>query len=384
MGNNEQLYAEARIVLPGGNTRTTLFVPPSAPYAAYGFGSRVVDEDGHETIDCNNNYTALIHGHKFEPALEAARTAMDNGTAFGLPTRGEIQLAQELTVRLPQLDQWRFCNSGTEAVMQALRIARASTGRDLIIRFTGSYHGTSDAVTDPSAPGIPDSITESVISLPVGDTEAFERAIEEHSPRLAAVLVDLMPNRAGLQPLQESFVKLLRQRTRDTGALLIVDEVITFRISSSGMQGLFGIQPDLTTLGKLIGGGFPVGAVGGTENVMAVTDPTRDCAVSWGGTFSANPITMAAGLATLAALDDRTINELNRKGDNLRKMLADAGIAHSGAGSLTRIFTDDIRTAWWNAYRGGVLMGTNGLLALSTTMTDDDIAMIADRLAANV
>lgn len=381
MAKNQELYAEARRVLPGGNTRATLFLPPSAPYAACGEGSRLVDEDGHETIDCNNNYTALIHGHRYTPVIEAARCALEKGTAFGLPTRSEIILAQELKVRLPLIDQWRFCNSGTEAVMQAMRIARAATGRDLIVRFTGSYHGTSDSVVDPASLGIPASISDSVISIPVGDEIAFEEMFQGNAPRLAAVLVDFMPNRVGLQPLDYSFVKLLRQRTKEAGALLIADEVITFRMGYGGMQTLLDVQPDLTTLGKMIGGGFPVGAVGGTEEVMAVTDLTKQGGVSLGGTFSANPVSMEAGLAALTAFGEQSILELNRKGEMLREMLHEAGIRNSGAGSLTRIFPNDMNTAWWTAYRAGVLMGTNGLIALSTAMDDGDISLIYERLA---
>lgn len=380
MSINEQLFAQARKILPGGNTRTTLFVPPAAPYAAHGTGSRVVDEDGYETIDCNNNYTALIHGHCFRPTMDAATAAISRGTAFGLPTRYEIELAEVLTDRLPGAEQWRFCNSGTEAIMQALRIARAATNRDLVIRFANSYHGTSDAVVDPSAPGVPESVSKSVITIPVGDAEAFEAALAQYSSRLAAVLVDLMPNRAGLHPLEPAFVQQLRRRTQDVGALMIIDEVITFRTRYSGMQSLYGVAPDLTTVGKIIGGGFPVGAVGGTSNVMEVADPRRTGHVAWGGTFSANPVSMAAGRAALQAFEGTAIDELNRKGDRLRDVLGQSGFHYSGAGSLTRIFPKDMTSFWWKAYTAGIILGTNGLLALSTAMTDEDITLIGERL----
>lgn len=380
-GDNQRLFDHAQKVLPGGNTRTTLFVPPSAPYAVDGTGARVRDADGHVTIDCNNNYTVLVHGHRPQQVLDAVRQTMDWGISFGIPTSLEITMAETLTGRFPHINQWRFGNSGTEAVMQAIRIARAATGRDVIVRFTGAYHGTSDAVVDPAAPGIPRNITDVVIEVPVGDAEAFEKTMAEHGCRVAAVLVDLMPNRAGLEPATVEFASLLRQRTREHGALLIVDEVISFRMEVGGLQQRYGIVPDLTTLGKVIGGGFPVGAVGGTREVMEITDPRRNGHMVWGGTFSANPITLAAGLATLEAYDAQAVAALNAKGDRLRENLNAAGLRMTGSGSLMKIWPPkDLQAAWWDAYHAGVQIGTSGLLALSTVMTDADVDEVGDRL----
>lgn len=377
---NDDLYEAARQVLPGGNTRSTLYVPPSPPYAVRGFGCRVVDADGHEVIDANNNYTSLIHGHGFAPVTEAVLATLPDGTAFGLPTRHEVELAGVLAQRVPAGQRWRFSNSGTEAVMQALRIARAATGRSKIIRFAGSYHGTTDAVVDTSAPGVPDEIGDVVIVVPVGDAEAFEAAMDQHGEQVAAVLVDLMPNRAGLTPLQPAFVELLRARASAAGALLIIDEIITFRLAAGGMHSTYDVQPDLVTLGKIIGGGFPVGAVGGSADVMAVIDPTDPSPVSWGGTFSANPITMRAGIAALQHYGAAEVDRLNAAGDRLRERLTDAGVRAAGRGSLIRVFADDSAGLWWSAYREGVLLGTNGLLALSTAMSEDDLELLAQRL----
>lgn len=374
------LREQALKVLPGGNTRSTLFVPPTPPYAAKGEGAYITDVDGHIVIDCNNNYTALLHGHCFEPIITAVQETLTLGTAFGLPTESEVDLATELTLRLPSAQQWRFVNSGTEAVMQAIRIARAYTRRDLLVRFTGSYHGTSDAVVDTAAPGVPENINESVVSIPVGDVAEYNKVIREHGPRIAAVLLDLMPNRAGLSPAEPEFVELVRQTTEANGALLIFDEVITFRSGFGGMQERYGVEPDLTTLGKVIGGGFPVGAVGGKTEVMAVTNPAVSGTVSWGGTFSANPVTMSAGLAALKAYGQPDIALLNARGNALREEMQKAGVNCSGSGSLIRIFPEDITTAWWKAYHEGLLLGTNGLIALSTAMTDSDIEHILQRI----
>lgn len=380
MSRNDELFTQAKRVLPGGTTRTTLFVPPSAPYAAQGEGAHVIDEDGHRVVDANNNYTALIHGHRFQPSMQAASAAMEIGTSFGLPTKYEVETAETLVERMPHLDQWRFSNSGTEAVMQALRIARTATGRDMILRFQGSYHGTSDSVVDVSAPGIPRAIAETSIVAQVGSLPDVIRAFEEHGRKIAAVLVDLMPNRAGLQPLASSFVEAVRKLTQENGALLIVDEVITFRIDHGGMQARYGLKPDLSTLGKAIGGGFPVGAVGGKAEIMDVANPNRSESMAWGGTFTANPITMAAGNAALVAYDPQAVSLLNEKGATLRNRIIDAGIPCSGEGSLIRVFPKDPKSYWWAAYRRGVLLGTNCLVALSTAMNDNDIDTIGGRL----
>lgn len=373
------LHQRALKVLPGGNTRSTLFIPPNPPYAAHGDGPYVTDVDGHRVIDCNNNYTSLIHGHRHAPILHAVQDALTSGTAFGLPTESEVELATELTRRLPFTEQWRFVNSGTEAVMQAIRIARAYTGRDLLVRFTGSYHGTSDAVVDASAAGIPSSINQAVISVPVGNAAAFSSVIRDHGSRIAAVILDLMPNRAGLTPAETDFVQLVRRSTEANGALLIFDEVITFRSGFGGLQERYEVKPDLTTLGKVIGGGFPVGAVGGRTEVMAVTNPAVSGTIAWGGTFSANPVTMRAGLAALKAYDRAEIESLNTRGNALRQELLQAGIRCSGFGSLIRIFPQNMAATWWRAYHEGILLGTNGLIALSTVMDDMDIEQILQR-----
>jgi glutamate-1-semialdehyde 2,1-aminomutase len=379
MTEADALFARAVEVMPGGNTRSTLFVAPHPPYAVRGEGPYVVDADGHRTVDCNNNYTALIHGHADPEIIAAATAAAANGTAFGLPTAYEVEMAEVLGARTG-LPQWRFCNSGTEAVMMLLRGARAHTGRDVVVRFDGSYHGTYDGVVSADAPGVPESVADSSIILPQNDIGALEDAMKRHGGRVAAILLDLMPNRAGLRPVSRDFAQAARALSTAHEALLAVDEVITFRLGVGGLHQSYGISPDLVSLGKVIGGGFPVGAVGGRADVLAAFSPLGDGPVGWGGTFSANPVTMAAGLAALRRFADADVARLNAEGDRLRSQLVEAGLSVNGYGSLLRVMVEDTTATWWRLYEAGVLAGTNGLLALSTAMTGDVVDLVGARV----
>ncbi|MCV7226974.1 aspartate aminotransferase family protein [Mycolicibacterium komossense] len=379
MNDADALFHRAIEVMPGGNTRSTLFVNPHPPYAVKGQGASVVDAVGHRSIDCNNNYTALIHGHADPEILSAAMDAAARGTAFGLPTSYEIEMAELLSTRTG-LQRWRFCNSGTEAVMMLIRGARAHTGRDLVVRFDGSYHGTYDGVVASDAPGVPDSVAAASIVLPQNDLDELEATMRQYGDRVAVILLDLMPNRAGLQPVTREFAMAARTLSTAYGALLAIDEVITFRLGAGGLHQSYDITPDVVSLGKIIGGGFPVGAIGGRADVLDAFSPLGDGPVAWGGTFSANPVTMAAGLAALHRFPASSVATLNAKGNRLRDRLVDAGLTVNGSGSLLRLIVDDATAMWWRLYEAGVLVGTNGLLALSTAMSDEDIDLIASRV----
>lgn len=351
---------------------------PYPPYLVRGEGARVTDADGHEAIDCSNNYTALIHGHRHPAILEAVAETLEWGISFGNPTPLEVEMGELLTERYPTTDRWRFTNSGTEAVMQAIRIARAFTGRDLIVRFGTAYHGTYDDVTPLEAPGLPESVERSVLVLPVGDIAAVRRAFEDRGRELAAILLDLMPNRAGMIPCDPAFVQEVRALTEQAGSLLIVDEVISLRLAYGGLHSEYGVHPDLVTMGKVIGGGFPIGAVGGREPVMAITDPSRSRPVLWGGTFSGNPVSLAAGMAALRAYGSSEIERLNAGGDALRSRLEAGGLRVSGRGSLMKVCSDrPIQDVWWPLYRAGVLITTSHMIALSTAMGEQDLDEIA-------
>jgi glutamate-1-semialdehyde 2,1-aminomutase len=420
-----QLFARAQAVLPGGNTRTTVYMTPYPPYAAAGEGCWITDVDGDRRLDCLNNYTALIHGHAHPAVVEAASRRLARGSSFPLPTADEIDLARLLVDRVPSLERVRFTNSGSEAVMMALKAARAFTGRHRIAKFEGAYHGSYDyaEVSLNSTPqtwgsleapasvaysrGTPPAVLEDVVVLPFNDSELTTARIERQARDLAAVLVDPLPNRVGLMPAHGDFLRAVREVTRAHGILLILDEVISFRVGYRGAQGVFGITPDLTTLGKIIGGGFPVGAVGGRADVMAVFDPTGGApAVPHGGTFNGNPVTMAAGLAAMTLLDGPAFERLDGRGVRVRAGIADcfqrAGIAGSvtGMGSLFRIHASarelrDYRsarptsaeTARLQAIVGGllahgVLISPTGLGCLSTPMAEAETQLLLDTLAA--
>src|SRR3954452_24562373 len=415
---SRQMHDRALASLPGGNTRTTVFMQPYPIYAARGEGCRVWDVDGNEYIDCINNFTSLIHGHAHPVLVEAARQQFALGSAFGLPTASEIDLVEPLASRLPSVDQVRFANSGTEAVMMALKAARAFTGRPKIAKCEGAYHGSYDYAEvslDPTpeawgrnapvsvayAKGTPDKVLADVITIPFNDADAAVSLIREHGSELACALVDPMPNRAGLAPADKAYLEALRRITREIGALLIFDEVITLRLGYRGAQGLWDIDPDLTTLGKIMGGGFPVGAVAGRKEFMAVFDPRHgQPAPPHGGTFSAHPVTMRAGLAAIQLLDPAEFARLEAIGHAVRTGIDEAfcrsGLPGGtvGLGSLLKIhFADrpirDYRSAYpteqevrsqsmfnLGLLNRGVLAAGYGLMALSTPMTDEDIDVI--------
>ena len=415
---SKALHDRARASLPGGNTRTTVYMKPYPIYAARGQGCRVFDADGLARIDCINNFTSLIHGHAHPTLIDAATRQIALGTAFGLPTESEIDLAELLCTRLAAVEQIRFANSGTEAVMMALKAARAFTGRPKIAKCEGAYHGSYDYAEvslDPTpaswghnapvsvayAKGTRANVLADVVTIPFNDVDAAVSLIREHGHDLAGVLVDPMPNRAGLVPADHAYLAALREATHEVGALLIFDEVITFRLGYHGAQGIWDIAPDLTALGKIVGGGFPVGAIGGRAEVMAVFDPSEGKpALPHGGTFSANPVTMRVGLAAMKLLDVAAFARLDAIGERMRAGI-DAAFRRNrvpghavGMGSLLKIhFSDrkirDYRSAYMNAEESkrqekfnlallnrGVLAASYGLMALSTPMTDADIEEI--------
>jgi glutamate-1-semialdehyde 2,1-aminomutase len=377
--SGDALYERALRRLPGGSSRSTLFVAPHPPYAHRGEGWRLYDVDGRELIDLNGNYASLVHGHAFPPAVRAAAQALAEGSAFGLPTAAEVELAECLAARLPHAERWRFASSGSEAVMVAVRAARAATGRPGVLRFEGCYHGSWEAVLPAGAPGVPPGAQRDVVSVPVGDGDAFLAALERHGEHLACVLLDLMPNRAGLRPAAPAFAALVREHTARRGIALILDEVITLRLAPGGLQERYGIAGDLVVLGKLIGGGLPIGALGGRAELMDVFDPRRPDAVAHGGTFSANPVSLCAGRAALEALDAAAIARIDALGERLRAGLGELGYTATGRGSLLKVHVPDPPELWWRLYREGVLAAAGGLLSVCTPMDD---AVIDRALAA--
>jgi len=323
------LWERALGSLPGGNTRTTIFHDPYPVYLVRGEGCRVTDVDGVERIDFINNFTSLVLGHCHPHVVEAVQRQAGRLMSAAAPNELEVEMAERIRERLPSIELIRFANSGTEATMLAIRVARAFTGRTTIATFAGAYHGTHDyaasipatAAGAPGGLGIPGSVADSIVVAPFNDPETTRAVLEPHFGDLAAVIVEPVMGAAGVLPAEEQFLSFLRELTDEAGALFVLDEVISFRIGYHGAQGRYGVTPDLTTLGKIIGGGLPVGAFGGRADVMALFDPRHERRLGHGGTFNANPLSMAAGLATLAELTPETLERLETLAVELRTKL---------------------------------------------------------------
>jgi len=417
------LYRQALNIMPGGCSRNTVLRQPHPLYADHGQGCYVTDIEGVQRIDFANNMAALIHGHA-QPQIVAAVTAqLQKGTAFTLATKTEIQYAEHLCSRNTGFEQIRFVNSGTEAVMSCLKAARAFTGRAKIAKVEGAYHGLYDyaevsqtakpenwgAEESPAsvavAHGTPESALSEVVVIPFNDPEKAIAILDQHSEDLACVLVDLLPHRVGLIPASDEFVTALRNWTKRNGALLVFDEVITFRGNYGGTQDNYPVQPDLTAMGKMIGGGFPVGALAGRKEVMEVMNPLADkllCPHS--GTFSANPVTMIAGLTAMQLFDKEAVHRLNSLNDQLRQQIteainiADIPACVTGGGSMFRIHMKpqppiNYRSAYADSseiqirsalldhlFDHGFMMINTCSGTLSTAMTDKEISMFSDVL----
>ena len=328
----------AQKVLPGGTTRTTTFFPPFPPFLVLGEGCHVLDVDGNRRVDYLNNYTSLICGHAHADILKAAQEAQEGGTAFSAPTEYEVVLAELLCERIESLDLVRFTNSGTEATMAALRVARAYTGRSKIARFEGSYHGTHD-YANVSAPGVPPELSGLVVDLPFNDEEGCRKALERVGDELAAIIIEPVLGAAGYIPARPDFLRFLRDAATATGSVLVFDEVQTLRLHRGGAQAIYGVRPDLSAFAKIIGGGFPVGAFGGAGEVMETMNPVSGD-ISWGGTFNGNPVTAAAGVACLEMLTEAAINQLNELGgrviEGINRVFTETGFPGqvTGMGSL--------------------------------------------------
>jgi glutamate-1-semialdehyde 2,1-aminomutase len=415
-------YDRARQYLPLGTSRSTISVQPYPIYAAAALGCRLTDLDGSSRIDCNNNMTALALGHAHPAVIAAVAEQLPRGTAYAAPTALETALAAELCGRVPSLEKLLFVNSGTEAVIGAVRVARAHTGRAKLGKMEGGYHGFSDALmisgktvaggNDPDLPraqpdldGIPRGVVDDTVVIRYNSIASAERVIAEHGPTMAAVLVEPVLGSGGMIPADPDFLAALRALTHDAGILLICDEVITLRVAPGGGQDVYGFTPDLTTMGKIIGGGFPVGAYGGSDAVMrsfSAPAPGRHAANL--GTFAANPVTLAAGLATMRAFDAAAIARLNGLGDRLRAALRAVaaqqglGVQVTGLGSLFHIhfLSDPVRD--FRAARSadamvqhlaqlamanhGVLLAPRCMGCLSTPMGDAEIEAVVAAFSA--
>lgn len=409
--------------MPGGLSRNTIYRDPNPDYVAFGKGCHVTDIDGVTRIDLANNMASLIHGHAHPQIVSAVTEQLQRGTAFTMASEAEFELARLLCDRVPWFDKIRFMNSGTEAVMAGIKAARAITGRPKIAKVEGAYHGTYDYAEvsqnstpeqwgDPQSPasvpvarGTPNSVLQEVVVFPFNNIEQTIALLDQHARELACILIDLVPHRAGLIPAIPEFIRALRNWSTNNGVLLIFDEVITFRLGYAGAAEWYDVQPDLTTLGKIIGGGFPVGALAGKDQFMSVLDPARnDLPFPWSGTFSANPMTMTAGHVAMEMYDRKAIDRINDLGELARRRIADtisaSGLSFcvTGAGSMFRIHPKanpptEYRSAWQDAseqkqlkslvdhlYQNGFMMFRTCTGALSTAISENEINEFVESL----
>jgi glutamate-1-semialdehyde 2,1-aminomutase len=354
-----EYFLESRKYLPGGDSRSPLFHPPYPVVLEEGDGCWLLDLDGNKLLDFTGNHTSLVLGYKHPQVLEAVRRQLEKGTAFPGVTVPQVRLAELLCERVPSFERVRFANSGTEAAMNAIRAARAFTGRHKIAKIEGGYNGSWDdvmvsthpsgeqagdvvrPVAAPASLGLSPDSTDNVIVLPFNEVEAAAQLIEQQGKHLAAVIVEPVMGSAGMIAAERDYLEMLREVTERLGILLVFDEVISFRIAYGGGQEHYSVTPDLTCLGKLIGGGFPLGAFGGRSDVMAMFDPSRGRPrIPHPGSYNANPISLVAGETTLGLLTGEAIRLLNRRGESLRHQLRiafkDAGLPAqvSGLGSL--------------------------------------------------
>ena len=412
------LWDEAREYLPGGDSRNSIFWNPYPIFIESGSGCHVVDVDGVDRLDFINTMTSLILGHSPQPVVDAVTSQLQKGVVYNAPNRHQVTLAKLLCERVPSFDLVRFTNSGTEATLNTIRAARAFTGKNRIAKAEGGYHGTHDVVTvsvrvnpdqagDPLQPqavaaseGVPQETVDQVTVIPFNETEAALKILEKQKDTLAAVIVEPMLGSVGMVPATPEFLAMLRAFTREHGIVLIFDEVISFRVAPGGAQQFYDVTPDLTSLGKIIGGGFAVGAFGGRAEIMELYDPTKGPRVSHAGTFNANPVTMAAGSATLEELTPEVYRRLAELTDRLKLGIQDvcAGlevpVQTTGLGSLFGIhFNDqpvvDYRSVaredsrlreqvFLGLLNEGILMASNLVGAMSTALEESDVDAFLD------
>jgi glutamate-1-semialdehyde 2,1-aminomutase len=363
---SEALFERAQAVIPGGvNSPVRAFraVGGAPPFIARGEGSRVWDVDGNAYIDYVCSWGPLLLGHRPQQVIEAVREALEDGTSFGAPTEREVLLAELISKAVPSMEMVRLVNSGTEATMSALRLARGFTGRDLGVKFEGCYHGHVDSLLVKAgsgmatlgiaeAAGVPQAFAETTVVLPFNSIAAVEKAFATRGDQIAAVIVEPVVGNMGCVPPAPGFLEALRDLTARHGALLIFDEVMTgFRVALGGAQERFGIRPDLTTLGKIIGGGLPIAAYGGRADIMKRVAPLGP--VYQAGTLSGNPLAVAAGLAMLHELTEHPeIYELlEARGAQLTKWTP-PGVTINRVGSMfTFFFSSEPVTDWDSAKR---------------------------------
>ncbi len=390
-------YEKTRRLMPGGTSRQASFWAPYPLTIAHGAGAYFQDVDGNRYLDLLNNYTALVHGHAYPPIVEASREQVGLGTGWAAANEPQIRLAQAIVDRVPSIEQVRFTNSGSEAGALAFTIAREISGRSKLLMARYGYHGSLHEFEIGSF-GKEGPLT---YLATYNDLADFEKVLSEHGNEIAAVFLEPVMGAGGIIAAKEGFLHGVQAAAGEAGALFVLDEVLTLRFGPGGCQADIGIEPDLTMLGKIIGGGFPVGAIGGNADLLQVFDPA-DMKIFHTGTFNANPVTMVAGEVSLRELSPERIERMNRLRDKLQSGLSESAKKHglpmsiSHYESCMNIFMsesvpvssvvredeelmDKFHIACLNH---GLLIAPRGLVALSTVLTDDDIAAAVERADA--
>ena len=364
---SRELYGRALSVLPGGVNSAVRAIRPYPAFIARGDGGHVIDVDGNRFIDYVMGYGPLLLGHSPPESVRAAvQSVASEGPMYGTPTEIEVELAEFVTRHVPSVEMLRFVNSGTEATVSAVRLARGYTGRDKIVTIQGGYHGANDSTlvegepgdAVPSTKGIPNAVAEHTLPVPFNDEQAIDHVFDEFGTEIAAILVEPILGNTGIVEPSAGYLETLRSYCDETGALLVFDEVITgFRVGGLGCaQGKFGIEPDVTTFGKVIGGGYPVGAIGGPAEIIESFAPVGD--VFQAGTFSGHPVTMAAGLETLRyAAEHDVYATMNDLGETLREGLRD--LIEDRAPEYTVVGTDSMFKVIFTRRGRGVTNGAD-------------------------
>ncbi len=410
---SREIWEEAKQFLPGGDTRNTIYWKPYPVYIDQGEGCHLRDVDGVERLDFISNMTTLIQGNAYPPVVQAVQEQAAKGIVYNAPNEHQIRLAKLLCQRVQSVDMVRFTNSGTEATLNAIRAARAMTGKTKIAKCEGGYHGTHDVVsvsvrTDPSVggdpdrpaavpsvAGLPDGVLDQVVVVPFNDVEASRSILEENAEELAAVIIEPVLGGSGMVAADKEYLAMLREFTQRHEIVLIFDEVISFRVAPGGAQEHYNITPDMTTFGKIIGGGFPAGAFGGRRELMQLFDPTSGPAVGHAGTFNGNPMTMLAGSITLEHLTPEVYRRLDVLTERLRQGIRrvctelEVPVQVTGLGSLFAIhFVDRPVTTWrdvasadkeltqqvfWGLMNEGILMAPSLLGCVSAAMGEAEV-----------
>ncbi len=392
-----QLAKRAERVMPGGDTRTTTYYRPYPLTLKRGEGPFVWDVDGNKYIDLLGNYTSLVHGNAYPPIVEAVSKAVRDGSSWPARSEAQIELAALLCERVESVDLVRFCNSGTEAGMLATQVARRLTGRKLILMARYGYHGSYDDLEV----GLTGEDGERTMLADFGEATAFEALLSERGSEIAAVFLEPILGSAGIVVPPAEFLGRVAEAAHRAGAMFVLDEVITLRLAEGGGQQIFDVKPDLTMFGKIIGGGFPVGAIGGSEEVMSAFDPRNRGTIFHAGTFNGNPVTCAAGVVSVRELTQARIDKMASQAERLAAELARAAhqvelpfsVRHYG--SLMNVFflkapppatiaPEDARAVasfHLAALNQGLFLGPRGMIALSTAITDEVLSEICERAA---